>query len=101
METNRKNTISSDNRSASGLLAIGLGAVTSAGVVLAALAGYRFGLVEVLAVLAVAGVILALNLRQAPQRPLLTRMPSQWDEQVVVRAPRAAQTSAPGTPHAA
>lgn len=101
MEANRSFMTRSDNRSASGLLAIGLGAVTSAGVVAAALAGYRFGVFEVLAVLAVAGVILVLNLRQVPQRPLLSRLPSEWDERVVVRAPQAGHASAPSTPHAA
>lgn len=97
------NLTHASHRSTSGLLAIALGAATSAAIVGAALAGHRFGVLDVALVLVAAAVILGLNLRQDPQRGLLSALPSEWDEEVVVRAPRAAQLQDgdTGTGHAA
>lgn len=92
-------------RSRASLAAVALGAATSAVVVAAALAGHSFSFADLVGVLGAAGFILALNLQQVPQRPLLSRMPDRWDREVVVNAPQAttlAQGQAQhGAPHAA
>lgn len=83
---NGTRTLPTTNRTASGLLAIALGAATSAFVVVAALVGHRFGVLDVAAILVVAAFILGLNLQQVPQRPLLRRLPDEWDSPVVIHA---------------
>jgi hypothetical protein len=92
-------------RSTPGLVAVALGATASAVVVGAALAGHSFSAVEVFGLLAVAAVILVLNLQRAPSRSLLPPLRREWTDDVVVRAPRARDArstgEAAGSGHAA
>lgn len=85
-------------RTTPALLGMALGAATSAGVVTAALAGHQFGLADLGAVLAVAAVILGLNLQPVPQRQLLRTLPSQWNDPVVIRAAKAVHPAGQATP---